>query len=463
MSYDIIVIGGGPAGYVGAIKAAQLGAKVAIVEKDERYGGTCLNRGCIPTKTYVKNAEIIEHIKAAKSRGIVLDSTDFTVDMKKIVKYKERVVRKMTMGIAAILKSYDIDMFHGVGKLTADKNVKVEKAEGGEEVIEGKKIIFAGGSKVHKVNIPGADHEKVITSDEILDLEELPARLAVVGGGVIGCEIATIFNAYGTEVSVIQSNDVVVPGMDREVSRELGKIMKKKGVNILTESRLESIEEVEGGLKLNIKDKDSIEADLVLMAIGRIPELEGVGEIEFEMNRGAIVVNDKMETSVEGIYAPGDINARLMLAHSASKMAEVAVINALGGDVEYDPTANPSCVYTLPEVAAVGLTQAEAKEKYENVGVGKYPFGGNGRAVASGELDGFVKVIADKDTKKILGVHMIGVNTAEMINEAAVLIENGVTAEEAAETVHAHPTYTEAFMEACADSIGDCIHLPKKK
>lgn len=461
MSYDIIVIGGGPAGYVGAIKAAQLGAKVAIVEKDKRYGGTCLNRGCIPTKTYVKNAEIIEHINAAKSRGISLESTDFTIDMKKIVSYKERVVKKMTAGISAILKSYDIDMFHGVGKLTSDKKVKVE-SENGEEIIEGKKIILAGGSKVHKVNIPGADNEKVITSDEILDLHELPKRLAIVGGGVIGCEIATIFNAYGTKVSVIQSNDVIVPGMDREVSRELGKIMKKKGVNILTESRLESIEEIDNGLKLNIKDRDSIEADLVLMAIGRIPDTEGMGELEFEMDRGAIVVNDKMETSIEGIYAPGDINARLMLAHSASKMAEVAVINALGGDEEYDPTANPSCVYTLPEVSAVGLTQSQAKEKYENVAVGKYPFGGNGRAVASGEVEGFIKVVIDGDSKKILGVHMIGVNSAEMINEAAALIENGVTAEEAAETVHAHPTYSEAFMEACADSLGTCIHLPKK-
>lgn len=461
MSYDVIVIGGGPAGYVGAIKAAQLGAKVAIVEKDN-YGGTCLNRGCIPTKTYVKNAEVIEHIKAAKSRGIVLDSAEFSLDMKKIVSYKNRVVKKMTTGIAALLKSHDIDMYAGTGSLTKDKNVKVVGAEG-EQIIEGKKIILAGGSKVHKVNIPGADHPKVITSDEILDLQELPERLAIVGGGVIGSEIATIFNAYGVKVTIIQSNDVIVPMMDREVSRELGSIMKKKGVNILTESRLEKIEEVDGSLRLSIQDKDPVEADLVLMAIGRIPDIECLGEIELEMDGRAVAVNDKMETSVEGIYAPGDINAKWMLAHSASKMAEVAVINALGGNEVYDATCNPSCVYTLPEVSTVGLTEKEAKEKYSDVGVGKFPFGGNGRAVASGEPEGFLKVVINNEDKKILGVHLIGINVAEMINEAATVMANGVTAHEVAETVHAHPTYSEAFMEACAATYGECIHLPKQK
>lgn len=461
MSYDIIVIGGGPAGYVGAIKAAQLGAKVALVEKDS-LGGTCLNRGCIPTKTYVKNAEVIEHIKDAKSRGVVLDSTNFSIDMKKIVNYKNRVVRKMTTGIGALLKSNDIDVFEGLGTITKDKKVKIAK-EDGEEIIEAKKIILAGGSKVHKVNIPGADHEKVITSDEILDLKELPERLAIVGGGVIGCEIATIFNAYGTEVTIIQAGERIVDNMDSDISRELANIMKKKGVKILTESMLESIEEADNGMKLNIKDQDSIEADLVLMAIGRIPDLDGVGEIEFEMNRNAIKVNDKMETSVEGIYAPGDINARLMLAHSASKMAEIAVINALGGSEEYDPKYNPSCVYTLPEVSTVGITESEAKEKYSNIGIGKFPFGGNGRAVSSGEPEGFIKVLVNKDDDKILGVHMIGINVAEMINEAASLMANGVTADKIAETVHAHPTYSEALMEACAASYGECIHLPKQK
>ena len=459
--YDVIVIGSGPAGYVGAIKAAQLGAKVAIVEKDS-YGGTCLNRGCIPTKTYVKNAEVIEQIKEAKSRGIVLDSTDFSLDMKKIVGYKNRVVRKMTTGIGALLKSNDIDIYSGIGSITKDKKVKVVNDEG-EELIEGKKIILAGGSKVNRIPIPGSDSEKVMTSDEILDLQELPKRLAIIGGGVIGTEIATIFSAYGSEVTIVEYSDVILPFMDRDVCKEIGSGIKKKGIKLLTETKLESIEEIEDGVKLNLEGKDSIEADLVLMAIGRIPDLEGIGEIELETDRGAIVVNDKMETSVEGIYAPGDINARLMLAHSASKMAEIAVINALGGNEEYDSTSNPSCVYTIPEVSMVGITEADAKAKYSNIGIGKFPFGGNGRAVASGEPGGFIKVIVNKDDDKILGVHIIGVNAAEMINEAASLMANGVTVDKIAETVYAHPTYSEAFMEACAACYGRSIHLPKQK
>lgn len=456
MVYDVVVIGGGPAGYVGAIKAAQLGGKVAVVEK-ANFGGTCLNWGCIPTKTYVKNAEVIEHIKHAKSRGIILESENFSLDMKKIVSYKNRVVRKLTAGIKGLIKSNDIDIYEGVGTITVDKKVLV-----GDDVLETKKIIFAGGSKVSKINLPGIDHPKVMTSDEILDLEEVPKRLAVVGGGVIGSEIATIFNAYGSEVTIVEYGDRLVPSVDKEVSLELGKILKKKGINLLFESKLTAIEENGENLKLLIEGKDSIEADLVLIAIGRVPDLEGVGEIEFEMDRGAIVVDEKMETSVKGIYAPGDINCKLMLAHAASKMAEVAAVNALGGNEIYNPNNTPACVYTLPEVAIVGMTEEKAKEECSNIGIGKFPFGANGRALASGEPDGFIKVIADKDSKKILGVHIIGINAAEMINEAAALVINNVTVDHVAETVHAHPTYSEAFMEAAADALDVCIHLPKK-
>ncbi|KNF09490.1 dihydrolipoyl dehydrogenase LpdA [Gottschalkia purinilytica] len=455
--YDVIVIGGGPAGYVGAIKAAQLGGKVAIVEKDN-FGGTCLNRGCIPTKTYVKNAEIIEHINDAKSRGIVLDNTNFSLDMDKIVSYKNRVVRRLTTGVGGLLKSYGIDIYNGVGRLTKDKKVQIDEGD----IIEGKKIVLAGGSKVARINIPGIDSPKVLTSDEILDLKELPERLAIVGGGVIGTEIATIFNAYGSKVTVIQSNDRIVPTMDEDVSIELGKLLSKKGVKILTSSRLKEIEDQGDKVLLHLEGKDPVEADLVLISIGRVPDLDGVGELEFEMNRGAIVVNDKMETSIEGIYAPGDINGQLMLAHAASKMAEVSVINALGGNETFKAENVPACVYSLPEVAAVGLTEEQAKEKYSNVGVGKFPFGANGRALASGEGNGFVKVVTNRDNEQILGVHIIGVSAAEMINEAAALMEAGVTAEGVAETIHGHPTFSEAFMEACADSFDKCIHLPKK-
>lgn len=455
--YDVVVIGGGPAGYVGAIKAAQLGGKVAIVEKDE-FGGTCLNRGCIPTKTYVKNAELIHGLAELKSRGVKLGDDSFELDMKKIVSYKNRVVRKLTGGIGLLLKTYDIDVFKGVGTITKDKNVAVDSGE----VLETKKIILAGGSTVARIPIPGVDGPKVLTSDEILDLQELPKRLAVVGGGVIGTEIATVFNAYGVEVTIVHSQDKLLNMVDEELSDELMKAFKKNGIKMLTNSKLTEIEDKGDSVLLHLEGNDPVEADLVLMAIGRSPNLEGIGEIELETNRGAIVVNDKMETSVEGIYAPGDINATLMLAHSASKMAEIAAINALGGDETYDGSQTPSCIYTIPEVSTVGITEKEAKEKYSNVGVGKFPFGSNGRALASGERDGFVKVVTNNDNGEILGVHIVGVNAAEMINEAAVLIQAGVKAEELAEMVHAHPTYSESLMEASADTFGKCIHLPKK-
>ncbi len=455
--YDVVVIGGGPAGYVAAIKAAQLGAKVAIVEKDE-YGGTCLNRGCIPTKTYVKNAELIHGLKELKARGIKLGDDSFEINMKKIVSYKNRVVRKLTGGVGFLLESHDIDKYKGTGTITSDKKVKIDSGE----ILEAKKIILAGGSKVARIPIKGVDNPKVITSDEILDLEEVPKRLAVVGGGVIGTEMATIFNAYGTEVTIIHSQAKLINMVDEELSDELMKAFKKNGIKMVLSSMLVEIEEKGDTLLLHIEGKDPVEADLVLMAIGRSPDLEGIGDIDLETEHGSVVVNDKMETSVEGIYAPGDINAKWMLAHAASKMAEVAVINALGGDEVFDEDTIPSCIYTIPEVSTIGLTEKEARESYPNVSVGKFPFGNNGRALASGEREGFVKVVTNKDDNKILGVHIVGVNAAEMINEAAALRTSGVTAKELSEIMHAHPTYSESLMEAAADSFDECIHLPKK-
>lgn len=455
--YDVVVIGGGPAGYVGAIKAAQMGAKVAIVEKDE-YGGTCLNRGCIPTKTYVKNAELIHGLKELKSRGVKLGDDSFELNMKKIVSYKNRVVKKLTGGIGFLLESHNIDKYKGIGTITSDKKVKVDSGE----ILETKKIILAGGSNVARIPIKGVDGPKVLTSDEILDLQEVPKRLAIVGGGVIGTEMATIFNAYGTEVTIVHSQEKLLNMVDEELSDELMKAFKKNGIKMLTSSTLVEIEDKGDSVALHIEGKDPIEADLVLMAIGRSPDLEGIGEIELETDRGAVVVNDKMETSVEGIYAPGDINSKWMLAHAASKMAEIAVVNALGGNESFDSDTIPSCIYTIPEVSTIGLTEKDAKEKYPNVSVGKFPFASNGRALASGEREGFVKVVTNLDDKKILGVHIVGVNAAEMINEAAALRTAGVTAEELGEIMHAHPTYSESLMEAAADSFDKCIHLPKK-
>jgi len=454
-SYDVVVIGGGPAGYVAAIKAAQLGGKVALIEKDN-VGGTCLNRGCIPTKTYLKNAEIIHNIKNANKRGIILENSTFIVDMHETVKVKNNVVKTLTSGIVSLLKSNGVKIYTGTGYIMKDKSVKV-----GEERLTARKIILAGGSKANKINIPGIESSLVLTSDDILDLKELPKELAIIGGGVIGVEMAMIFSAYGSKVTIIELMDRIVPGMDSEISKELTKSLTKLGVKIMTSQKLEKIEEKGDRLYLYLDGNQVVEAEKALLSIGRIPDIEGIGEIEFEMEKGKIKVNDKMETSVEGIYAPGDINGRMMLAHAAFNMGETAAINAMGGDTRADLRYVPSCIYTMPEVGSVGLTEEEAREKYD-ISIGKFPFAANGRALASGESAGFIKVIIDKKYGEILGVHIIGPGAAEIINEAAALMSAEITAYEAANIIHGHPTFSEAFMEACADSLGICVHLPKK-
>ncbi|HEW1285824.1 TPA: FAD-dependent oxidoreductase [Streptococcus pneumoniae] len=405
-AFDIVVIGGGPAGYVAAIKAAQFGGKVALVEKSE-LGGTCLNRGCIPTKTYLHNAEIIENIGHAANRGIVIENPNFTVDMEKLLETKSKVVNTLVGGVAGLLRSYGVTVHKGIGTITKDKNVLVN----GSELLETKKIILAGGSKV----------------------------------------------------TVIEMMDRIVPAMDAEVSKNLRLILERKGMTILTGTKLQEIIEENGQLRIKVEGKDDIIASKALLSIGRMPDLEGIGEVEFELDRGCIKVNEYMETSVPGIYAPGDINGTKMLAHAAFRMGEVSAENALKGNHAVAKlNLTPAAIYTLPEVAAVGLTEEQAREKYD-VAIGKFNFAANGRAIASDAAQGFVKVIADKKYGEILGVHIIGPAAAELINEASSIIEMEITVEEMLKTIHGHPTYSEVMYEAFADVLGMAIHSPKKK
>lgn len=456
--FDVVVIGGGPAGYVAAIRAAQVGGKVAVIEKSE-LGGTCLNRGCIPTKTFLKNTEIIEGIEMSAKRGIVLESEKFTVNMPKVVSLKNEIVKTLTNGVQGLLKSNSVKIFKGVGKIDKDKNVVVN----GEKVLKTDKIILAGGSKVGTVNIPGIESKKVLTSDDILDLQELPKSLVVIGGGVVGVELGQAYLSFGTEVTVVEMMDRIIPGVDREASETLRKALEKKGMKILTSAKINEI--VDNGDKLIIKveGKEDIIAEKALLSIGRVPDLEALGEIDLEMERGKVKVDKFMETSVKGIYAPGDINGIKMLAHAAYRMGEVAAENAiLGNHKETKLATTPAAIYTIPEVAMVGLTEEQAKEKYD-INVGKFAFVGNGRALASGDTTGFIKVIADKKYGEILGVHIVGQSAAEIINEAASLMEMEITVDEVLKTIHGHPTFSEAFYEACADVLGEAIHLPKKK
>lgn len=456
--FDVVVIGGGPAGYVAAIRAAQVGGKVAVVEKSE-LGGTCLNRGCIPTKTFLKNAEIIEGIEMSSKRGIILENEKFTVDMPKVVSLKNEIVKTLTNGVQGLLKSNSIKIFKGVGKINKDKDVVIN----GEKVLRTNKIILAGGSKVGSVNIPGIESKRVLTSDDILDLKELPKSLAVIGGGVVGVELGQAYLSFGSEVTVIEMMDRIVPGVDREASETLRKVLEKKGMKILTSSKIKEIIDEGDKLRIKLEDKEDVVAEKALLSIGRVPDLEAVGELDLEMERGKIKVDKYMETSVKGVYAPGDINGIKMLAHAAFRMGEVAAENAiLGNHREIKLETTPSAIYTIPEVGMVGLTEEEAKEKYD-INIGKFAFVGNGRALASGDTTGFVKVIADKKYGEILGVHIVGQSAAEIINEASSLMAMEITVDEVIKTIHGHPTFSEALFEACADVLGEAIHLPKKK
>lgn len=458
-NYNVVVIGGGPAGYVAAIKAAQLGARVAIVEKGE-FGGTCLNVGCIPTKAYLKNAEIIEHIREASTRGILIDSSQIKVDMEKVQEYKNGVVKKLTSGVVALLKSNGVDIYQGIGKINKNKDVVVNDSQ----IIKADKIILAGGSKASRINIPGIESDKVLTSDDLLAIKEVPETLAVIGGGVIGTEMGQSFAGLGSKVIIIEMMDRIVPPLDHEVSAELTKIIKKKGMTVITSARITEIVDKGDKLEIKIDGKESVIADKALISIGRVPDLEGMGEVKFETERGKIKVDKYMETSVKGIYAPGDVNGIKMLAHVAFRMGEVAAENAVKGNHRSIKLLSaPSVVYTSPEVAMVGLTEEEARAKYDDIRIGRFNFAANGRALASSEAHGFVKVIADNRYGEVLGVHIIGPSAAEIITQASLIMEMEITVDEVIKTIYGHPTYSEALFEAFADILDEAVHIPKKK
>lgn len=453
--YDVVVIGGGPGGYLSALKAALLGGRVALVEENI-LGGTCLNRGCIPTKTYIKTAEILEEIDQLSKRGVKV-TVDKEQDIKKAIKYKNRVVKKLAAGVGGLLKSRDVDVFNL--KASVKEEHKVILSDG--KVLDTENIIIATGSKVRILPIKGIESNLIITSTEALDLETVPEELVIIGGGVIGCEFAEIFNSRGSKVTIVEMEDRVIPRMDKELSESLKYSLSKKGINVLTKKKVSEFKEEGNNILVCIEGEEPIKADLCLYAIGREANLSGIEDLDIKIDKGSIVVNSKMETSIPSIYAVGDVTGGVMLAHAAFKMGEVAASNALGVNKEVDLGALPSCVYTIPEVASVGITEEDARKKY-NVKVGKFNFAGNGRALASGQEQGYVKVVADAKYGEILGIHMFGCGVAELINHAASFKALEIPTDEASELIFGHPCTSEALMEALADVNGECLHLPKK-
>lgn len=449
--YDVVVIGGGPGGYLSALKAALLGGRVALVEENI-LGGTCLNRGCIPTKTYIKTAEILEEIDQLSKRGVKV-TVDKEQDIKKAIKYKNRVVKKLTAGVGGLLKSRDVDVFNL--KASVKEEHKVILSDG--KVLDTENIIIATGSKVRILPIKGIESNLIITSTEALDLETVPEELVIIGGGVIGCEFAEIFNSRGSKVTIVEMEDRVIPRMDKELSESLKYSLSKKGINVLTKKKVSEFKEEGNNILVCIEGEEPIKADLCLYAIGREANLSGIEDLDIKIDKGSIVVNSKMETSIPSIYAVGDVTGGVMLAHAAFKMGEVAASNALGVNKEVDLGALPSCVYTIPEVASVGITEEDARKKY-NVKVGKFNFAGNGRALASGQEQGYVKVVADAKYGEILGIHMFGCGVAELINHAASFKALEIPTDEASELIFGHPCTSEALMEALADVNGECLH-----
>ncbi|HSF54499.1 MAG TPA: dihydrolipoyl dehydrogenase [Algoriphagus sp.] len=453
--YDVIVIGSGPGGYVAAIRAAQLGMKTAIVEKYSTLGGTCLNVGCIPSKALLDSSEHYHNAAHTfKTHGINL--SDLQVDLGQMINRKNDVVKQNVDGIQFLMKKNKIDVHHGLGSFVDTHTVKVTKEDGSSSVIQGKNIIIATGSKPISLPFIQLDKSRVITSTEALNLKETPKHLVVIGGGVIGLELGSVYARLGAKVSVIEFMDSLIPTMDRTMGKELQKSLKKIGFDFYLKHKVTAVENL--GEDVLVKAENGkgetieIKGDYVLVSIGRKPYTDGLNVEAAGVkitDRGQIEVNDHLQTSTPNIYAIGDVVKGAMLAHKAEEEGVFVAETLAGQKPHINYNLIPGVVYTWPEVAAVGFTEEQLKEQGRKYKTGKFPFIASGRARASMDTDGLVKVLADADTDEILGVHMIGPRTADMIAEAVVAMEFRASAEDIARMSHAHPTYTEAFKEAC--------------
>jgi len=462
--YDVVVIGAGPGGYVSAIRSAQLGLKVAIVEK-KSLGGVCLNVGCIPSKALIKNADVAHTLRErSKEFGFSFDNLelDYSVAYKRSRRTSDRLVR----GVGFLMKKHDIDVYMGTAKLTAKDTVEVTPKEGEAESLKAKDIIIATGS--HTFVIPGMklDGEKVIDYEDAILRDTLPKSAVIIGGGAIGVEFATIWNAYGVELTVVEMLDHLLPLEDLEVAAEIEKAYKKRGINVMTKSKVQSVKTTESGTKVTVQTEDGekvIESDLTLVAIGFRPNSSGLGleEIGVEINkRGFIEIDERMATNVEGIWAIGDVTGKLLLAHVASAMGIVAAENIAGVEtVTLDYDMMPRATYSFPQTASFGYTEAQAVEKGYDVSVGKFPFQPNGKALGLGDYQGFVKIISDKKYGEILGAQLVGPDVSELLPELTLAQRFELTVHEIARNVHAHPTLSEAVMEAAEAAQGEAIHI----
>jgi dihydrolipoamide dehydrogenase len=462
MNYDVIVIGSGPGGYVAAIRAAQLGLKTAIVEK-ESLGGICLNWGCIPTKALIKSAQVFEYINHAADYGIKVSGSE--ADFGAIVKRSRDVADGMSKGIQFLMKKNKIDVLMGFGKLKNKDTVEVKAADGSVKNYNAKNIILATGGRSRELPNLQQDGKKIIGYRQAMVLPQQPKSMVVVGSGAIGCEFAYFYNALGTKVTIVEFLDNIVPVEDEDVSKQLARSFKKLGIDVMTKSTVEKVDTSGDKCIVSVstaKGTETLECDIVLSAVGVTANLEGIGleENGIKTEKGKVIVDDFYRTNVKGVYAIGDIVKGQALAHVASAEGITCVEKIAGLNPEPINYNNiPGCTYCSPEIASVGYTEKAAKEAGYEIKIGKFPFSASGKASAAGVKDGFVKVIYDAKYGEFLGAHMIGANVTEMIAEVVVARKLETTGHEILKAVHPHPTMSEAVMEATADAYGEVIHL----
>lgn len=454
-NFDVAIIGGGPGGYMAAIRAAKAGLSVALVEGRD-LGGTCLNRGCIPSKTLLKHAEVMEQIKDSKRFGITVNDISFKLE--EMTNRKNQVVKQLRNGVTGLLRQNKISVYSGYGTVNDDKTITIETDDKNEE-IKAENVILANGSKPFVPDLPGLNNISYDTSDTIFDIEEIPSHMVIVGGGVIGLEIATIFNSFATKVEVVEMADQVLPSEDPDAAAFLAEQLKKKGIIFHTSSKITGFKK-NGKTEVEL-EKDGkqtrLKTDSVLLSVGRAPNLTGLDKLSVEYAGKFVKTDRNNQTSVDGIYAIGDLIGGYQLAHAASKEG-IEAVNHITGKTNRKEALIPRCVYTFPEIASVGMTEKEAKEAGFKLKTEKVDIAANGKAIAAGENSGFMKIIAEEQYGEILGVVMVGAHVTEMISQATSYLHLEGTMEELDEMVFPHPTISEALFEAAAKWMGQGIH-----
>jgi dihydrolipoamide dehydrogenase len=471
MSKHIAILGAGPGGYVAAIRAAQLGARVTVVE-NQALGGVCLNCGCIPSKALLSVVELGDKAKKAKDLGLQLGGP-ITYDAAVMVARKNKVVSNLVKGIATLFKTWNIEHMEGTGELLDARTVRITRKDGTDSQIAADGLIIATGSSWPNLPLFPIDGTQIITSKQALDLATIPASLLIVGGGVEGCEFASLYSGLGTQVTIVELLPRLLPLEDEEISQIMERELKKRGVEIRTGVTVDSILRQTAMVTAHLRDGQSFNVEQVLVSVGRGFNSRGIGleKTGVEVgSRGEVLVNDRMETNVPGVYAIGDVVGKAMLAHVASAQGKVAAENMLGHSRTIDYDVIPTGIFTLPEIGRVGLTEQQARDRVTATGqdpqqalkIGRFRYGGLGKAQATGDIQGLVKVIAEAKTDRILGAHILGAHATDLIHEAALAMHVGATVSRVADMIHAHPTFAEGFMEAVEDVHGRAIHLARK-